>query len=1692
MVRLFKALPAVIVVLLIGALYSFFPTQLLAQSTNDFAALKEDLAYIQSQATAVLLFTPFQTDNPSFQKHILSDAQIAELCGGAGSCGNLGVNFGTHFKSFGQYEKANAAGMKWLLEIARGPKAGNDFGAVASVVNENKDKTVIVRIGITGNSVGFADHKGGAGDYIQFLKDAAGAAGGTPFMAIAGPNEPDIEKWVAPECGAAPGTYSAESETFYECIGPVLANYMNAVCNADIPDSVALTTPAFNMTSYTFFGIVKAMDAAGANWKCIAESGGGKGGLAGNLYPAGKSMQAYWNDENTGAAIKFLKGKGLNNIYITETGPIISLANEDDVATDTDAAKEAANFYLHPIKGFSPEANVHEIRDDLVKQGYEAQCAAPRFYITLEPGGQDAMRKLLEKENKPEGVVLGGADAQIPHNSGGYIKSKLSVDFRDSLVPVFRDLKAPEQLKRSLEDYFGYKELDGDSFNATELKSAAINSLLTSAQRCTQGVASLRARKEMCDKLQNPDECALYTEKVPGSNFTTKELLTAYEAYHAGNFAGQPDSAACSYLTGSESRDTAEIRAALLATPLQISKSYRVAFLVTTIRLKYPSTQSMFNLFSHPKAGALNGPNKPKTAVVVTAFKVPDITTNKGTIPPLTASGNTPFNDPAILTRDTLIPSFIRDRLNQEGTDERQVLLDAARAAGNAAQNDSDAFEIFCVVNPSGGAVGLGSCTDPLTKALVDIINGQNRVDKDSMQCRKDLFLEANESLFDSGSLQPLDHPSRVFQPNLGAALFKSLFTDVDVHNPGSGFDPQYGDTGDDNWNLKSVFHVTPTMEAAGFPYNPDEDDREVKHFLVSPIGYDQETIEMVLAGSFFSTAQLEELKKEAEERLLLQMKNAQAEFEGGEASYSFTDYTDCDEKTDPVTGAVTKTCSKKSFSFRLSLKTIPEDVGILGARLGYWMYTVQKALFTTASLPRKYLDACETVEQFLLDRCGGTAIAETFNETNYCENSNFATRRGVTNSNLENFSFYEGSPDNSIAASVFFPTGSDKSCEFNADVRLIDGLTLILSDGTKVVGNNPGNGSGCGGVLDASEILEIKRWPGSGSAPAASDNAWNSAPTLQTKGSSAARISYNLKLKPGVYRVAVKRNQKNEICISNTTEVYEGSSRVDGSEAYVFDLSGSKCSQRSCVSMNVQPAMEGGEKDETDSDVAGCELGFEYDAFKYNSACGGGRAGDCEDEGGCGFWGEFIDKLNAGSEHPTGYTAYKATFGRSLSKGDPQERSCTHEFGNNSPIFTNTMKIGDCSAVESTPDPLDSISLFDKLVSFKITYWDGTEIDFPLPSRPLWNAITAASQKHGCDPWLVLATAQAMNRDYTNQSIPDAQGALGIFQITSSQWTRWTMTNEDSVKNFNADNKKHRSEYGACDYWQPTSFSTSGMDFSSPTNMREAVDVACRRVLWSGAQREAGNEASFIRKLTDKGDAPDYEKEKFLPGDTVRAAYIFKLWNVLLTQIDTKAKSQPSGYPYAQCTGTPPVANDPANMNYDIPTVLPFTGVATYYSEGVMNTTLATRESVLREIPPAFIDSCEFNIPGTDNLAIFAELNRRAQSNGQSKVVGCAAMLRYGDVPFRTTKKAEDIRLVWVRPPDGAPDSLPKAIGPIAIIDVANKAHRAEIHSKWDGRWVLDMDYNTFQRVFSWRRNWGGPQDGITVCNTKEEGENL
>lgn len=643
---------------------------------------------------------------------------------------------------------------------------------------------------------------------------------------------------------------------------------------------------------------------------------------------------------------------------VGQDNPAYDLSIYDEYGADND------EFYIHPILGLDPSQprDVTVIRNDLINQGYEAHCATPGFKIGLTQSGERWMKawvddKIPDPKNDYGAVIGGGQNPRLvsprvpPAETGTWpIRSTLTIDYRDVLVPNFRDVSGKQYLMTSLEEYFGFKDTKISDRTLSLLNSAPANNLLSNRERCIQSLHMLTKQEEMCNKLleANRDSCALYPRPIPNTDYTIKSLLDEYKTRFnvPDNFYTDTSgkNSFCIDLIGDTDLDESakKFKTAVLNTPLTMDRAYRPAFLVTSIELSIPSYTRMYNLFTHPLAGTINLPDKPQDAILVNAFKVPDITTNKGTDVATTAQGNTVWNDSAILTRNLVLTKSQQLEYTEKAIERRDSLAVTSMRYDTDPPGQTKDDEIMCLAGGKTG-VGGGECNDPLSKALVDIINTEAKLAKENSpyslgftpEC-PELKKESATQITDTGAFGTRESPSKTYTTKFGAELLNNLFliagegvdnTALDsTHQttPKGKSDPQFAETwketsegsadGRDprippisdhdtevrDYGLKTMFHVVddPDTSSGTSPYKAGFypggttccDETKVKHFLVYPEGYDLTTVESTLMGSFFTTEQLVSLTEEAEEYDRFQVSGDILKFVPGFVKREFND----------------------------------------------------------------------------------------------------------------------------------------------------------------------------------------------------------------------------------------------------------------------------------------------------------------------------------------------------------------------------------------------------------------------------------------------------------------------------------------------------------------------------------------------------------------------------------------------------------------------------------------------------------------------------------------------------------------------------------------------------------------------------------------------------------------------------------
>lgn len=617
-------------------------------------------------------------------------------------------------------------------------------------------------------------------------------------------------------------------------------------------------------------------------------------------------------------------------------------------------------YYLHPIKGVHPLSTplgkyVAVARDDLANQGYEPHCAAEPTQIGLQYNTRELIQRFIDLY--PEGIVLN-------------TRSAYGLNSQESEVSIFRDTTGTRYLTTSGEEYFGFKDVYNEDVFNRELSTAAINSLLAEEQKCIQAVRILRDTQLMCERLQDPGKCAPLGREVPGTDYTVSTLLgdvaEAIPAYRAGGIRS-----GCHEIYGTDDPVYDKVKRGIQNTPLNIDRSYRLAFFVASIENRAITEQ--FNFFSlKPEAD-------PEHEVLVVAFKIPDIITNKGGGE---ESGHTFFTDSATHTRNVLVPAWFKTGIYDVESQERRNEI---RGAAEGATNQSLGDEIYCVIGSGNtpaelkALVGSPACKDVLGKALVDIINGK------PPSC-DELDSEPARKILEAANIMPptSQDGSRVFNPGYGFGTDILRYLLQASTNQG----PQRAQNGGNPFHTELRINSDWT-----FP----TETAEARFYLVYPVGYELESVTNVLQHTFFTEEQIETLaEKDTKDRF--DTAGFKANLIGGTVSHTFQEkdlslcdsheetryYIDLPDGTTMPVPPYQVTIYDCDRTFSIAVKEAGNGtVKILGAHLGFWMRNIQQALNTYFGYAHAYVVSCETTEEFLTGTCrGGFANSPGDDET--------------------------------------------------------------------------------------------------------------------------------------------------------------------------------------------------------------------------------------------------------------------------------------------------------------------------------------------------------------------------------------------------------------------------------------------------------------------------------------------------------------------------------------------------------------------------------------------------------------------------------------------------------------------------------------------------------------------------------------
>lgn len=362
-------------------------------------------------------------------------------------------------------------------------------------------------------------------------------------------------------------------------------------------------------------------------------------------------------------------------------------------------------YYLYPIPALYEEfGNDDEKKQALIsqlnQQGYQAQCLSPEISINA----------VVNAIQDPSLYSQVGAN-EILETDLTY-----DVNFTDAKVPGWRlDGDFDLTVVNSLETLFGFRKgaetLLPSSNNA--MQEAIVYRSLGLIDQCMQQSKTLDTVRTMCNKLENPDACALNsTIEVDDAEF---ELFALYQEMNnrinvqMSSLPGMDREKArkkvCEAIQPQAnvrvSDSEQNFRTALSKVPLFMSKAYRLGFLVMSIEQKNPEgivdDLKPFKFLRKNDAGQFT-----KHDVRVFTFKIPDIGTNKD------INSDIYYADALDITRNTILSKEQQDLLEEN----YRTLITAENI-----YTDSANVPILCESEKSP------YCKLPGVQALVEYVN---------------------------------------------------------------------------------------------------------------------------------------------------------------------------------------------------------------------------------------------------------------------------------------------------------------------------------------------------------------------------------------------------------------------------------------------------------------------------------------------------------------------------------------------------------------------------------------------------------------------------------------------------------------------------------------------------------------------------------------------------------------------------------------------------------------------------------------------------------------------------------------------------------------------------------------------------------------------------------------------------------
>ncbi len=838
--------------------------------------------------------------------------------------------------------------------------------------------------------------------------------------------------------------YKKEYKTFAQSIvnavkgnpalyGLELAN--EAHCGGQSPDTLIAYTNNWGLEIGNLLrqatGNVGYGQMADPNGICDSPTTGGFK-TSNSISPITMTSAHYYTKGNLEASLQALsQSKELGKaFYIGEAGwP----EDQSDVSDGESSTTKSANDYItYPLifnqnLSLSSKDNLKDvIIANLVQdQGYEVQCASPEIWITKTIFGEWKRFFEINPSNSmtPFSIMMG--------NSGSE-----DVDLTNGKIAMFRGSEASSLTQKgsSYEGYFGVLSEIPTNYNnqADPVNSGVANSLLTLDQQCALKVNNLLTAKKLCEALENPKECALYTP-IANTDFylyspnSKQSLLEKYN-----EMINKEPRLGCKALAEDwqndyniSQADFNLLKNAIINTPINLDKVYRYAFLVIAPQQDSDDNQMIslacsindksdqfWFLGRLPIPGedcTANYKNISKHQPMFLAFKIPDFGTNR--------TSELKFKDSAQVTAQAITDTDYQKLMKENSDKAKNDLVTKIQTNQAIHWGGDEIAKMGMAINCSGMPQCVGADGSTIIRqALVDIINGSAlSCDSDSWNNSRptaDRYLD--DTTKDTPS--PLGSVEKAGDISTNANQTVTLKTDFQKQYDFDDFleTPPAQKTAGFDWGIRLTDALAQRLSNPTKPGKENsKNDVRVKIYIVAPLGANLTAIQSSLKSLFDN----ETFEKMVANNTLPDSGDAQGRipkyfpFTDAEFGYSSEDvelfkdgtcgclrpgetWANLSEKRLAEFSECERNCKNKSFGIKLQ----DNNVGLfhLGAKLGWMIRKIQENLREIGSKSHEYISSCQRVEDLFLGRC----VASANEEYNQYPNTN--TGESVSSDSME------------------------------------------------------------------------------------------------------------------------------------------------------------------------------------------------------------------------------------------------------------------------------------------------------------------------------------------------------------------------------------------------------------------------------------------------------------------------------------------------------------------------------------------------------------------------------------------------------------------------------------------------------------------------------------------------------------------